>query len=433
MTDEKQFHHIITIDELGDLKKKINVVYDKDGVAFAMDQATDYIAKNAKVKGFRKGKAPKELIKKPYQKNIKVLLEDILKQKGYLHACNEHKLFVLKQPEFSEGSFDVDGSYKFSVVVEVKPNINPTGYIGLTLEKPESNKEEVIKNQLNALKYQYLSYENISEIEDDSIVKLSCKISVDDEVINDVKDHSLVVTSNHEPPFGPNLFGHKVGEEVKEKIVLPESYKENAGKEADVLISVNEVQRKILPSDEDLIKLTGFESREKLDEAISNLADRQILSNEKAALEEQIINKLLELHDFVAPENWVEDEIKFLSQSLQVESMEDEHYKVLQEMAERNVKRTFMLEAIYDEEPSLRLTQKEVDEACKSVSEEKGMDLETFKKKLQESKQVDAFIAYVKHNKIINMILSNANIVEKNEVNEDNSLVSVEEVPEAPF
>ena len=86
------WHHVVMLDDLGGLKRKITVTYDTIGTEMAINKSCELFSQNVQVKGFRKGKAPKNLIKKYYRKEIEKSAAQMLSTEGFMHACYEHKI-----------------------------------------------------------------------------------------------------------------------------------------------------------------------------------------------------------------------------------------------------------------------------------------------------------------------------------------------------
>ena len=170
---KQEWHHIITIDDVGDLKRRINITYDSIGVHNAMKDAVKAVAKQAHIKGFRKGKAPGPIVAKFCKDQVDLATKSILSQRGFFHACNEHKLFLLGEPEINEPKINEDGSFTCNITVEVRPDINPSGYIGLQLTKKLVEREGMVEDTLRELKDLHSTDVQLDEVELDSMATVS--------------------------------------------------------------------------------------------------------------------------------------------------------------------------------------------------------------------------------------------------------------------
>lgn len=426
MEQKQEWHHVATIEDLGNLNKKINITYDSEAVEMAFKKATNIIRKGSRIKGFRQGRAPVQLVKNTYMKEIRKSASSLLESEGYLHACFENKLQPLGDPDIKFSQFNVDGTFSCEMVVEVKPTIEPTGYIGLQLTKQNINKEEIRDQLENEQRTEHMKQVPTDKVELGSFVEVDYIVNCEGAQISNGEGQTFIVSEGREPPFGENLVGKVVGERFTENITLPEQI-EDGGKSAEVDITIKNIFRKVLPTNEELVESMKAPSYEELMEAFDKRAEYIAKEKENQAIEEEIITKLLELHKFDVPIGWVEDEEKYLSSQLGI-NLEDENIKkYIKEMAERNVKRTFILEAIYDAEENLKVEKEEFDAWVEREASKRQVSSSTLLGDLKKNNMLDGVFGMIKHRKVLNFIISQANVVDS--IVENNKV----EIPENPL
>lgn len=432
---EERWHHVVTVEDLGGLKRKVGITYDVEGVQMAMDKATELVGNRVQIKGFRKGKAPKQLVERAHREDIKQFASTLLSQEGFLHACYEQKLTPLNEPKIDNTKFNLDGTFSCEILLEIKPTITPSGYVGMSLEKPKIDQEPIVENLMHELREQHVTVNAIDEIKDESIIDLDFWILVDNEEIMSSKDHKFMIKAGQEPPFGENLFGIKRGEMASAKIVLPEDYGEHAGKEADIKMDIKMITEKVVPTNEELVERTSSESYENLIEQAKQRAQEIAKNQERQILEENIIDKLIEMHDFEIPESWIEDEEKYMYSQFgaTVGKIDDEVSSHIRKMAERNVRRTFIMEAIYDAEKGLAITQEELDSFLEQEAARLNTSLVALKSDLKKKGMADGVYAIIKHRKIIDMILSQAQIEVSQTNSEEPDVVEMPDIPDNPM
>ncbi len=413
--NENKWNHIVTVEDLGGLSRKVNVMYDSVGVQRAMENAAKMVSERAAVKGFRKGKAPLQLIKATCKKEIDTATKAILSQNGFFHACNEHRLFVLKEPVFKNAEINDDGTFTCDVFVEVKPDINPTGYIGLQLNKHSADKQKFVDKYLNELKVNHSITTETNVVENESVVTVDYNVVIDGDKVSFGSDHTFLVDGTQDPPFGKNVIGMKLNEVRIEEITMPNEVDKYAGQKASVEMVMKKITNKKQPTDEQLIEMLNLESFDKLLEILNKKADEEATMIENSSLEEQAMDRLLEMHEFEVPKDWISDEYNYISKQLGFENSDEKTGEFLVKMAERNVKRTFVLDAIYNEEPSLALTNDEINEFLKLEANVRNVSSLVLKEELKKNNMLDSFIAAIKHKKVLNFILSSASIITENQ------------------
>lgn len=409
---QEEWHHIATMQDLDNLQKKIHIVYDNEGVDIAFDKACDLVSKRVQVKGYRKGKAPKPLVKNFFQEKIKIAASTLLANEGFLHACFEQKIQPLSEPKVEDAKFDVDGTFSCDIFVEIKPVIIPTGYVGMQIKKPKIDIKVLFDNILKEIKLQYASIIEKKEVEEGSTIEVDFEVIYDNNAIIVKKSQQFEIYSNMEKPFGSNLLGMKVGEIRQEDYIIPSNFKQYAGSQAILFITLKKVSKKILPTDEELAKCMQI-SYEDLIKLVQQRVEIESSNRMRQILEEEVIDKLLETHNFDIPEKWVNDEIQYIIKQfgVKVDSTE-EFYNYARKMAERNVRRTFILDAIYDAEPTLQITKEEVDELIKQESKRTGLSTIIIKDRLKNKNVMDSVFGMIRQHKVMEMILSQVQFIE---------------------
>lgn len=416
------FHHTIEVEDLGQLKKKVSVTYDAEGVRDATEVAVREVAKQVQIKGYRKGNAPLLLVRNYCSKQVKLTTTSMLSQKCYLHACNEHGFLVLNEPVFEEPEFKESGEFVCVFTIEVRPKIEPTGYVGLQLTKAEVNKEQIFDQLVENLKNSHQSDKSLEVVEDRSIVTVDFDVLLNGVKINNGANQPFFVTAVSSPPFGSNLVGKSLGEVCVEKFTLPKEYENYGGEEVDVHITIKSIVKKIDPTNEELVARTESPSYEDLINVLRQKADKIAQERQVAALEESAVDKILELHEFDVPESWVENESKYMLGQFGMEKAPDEQTaEFVKNMATRNVRRTFMIEAIYDAEPNLKVTQADLEEVIEAEAKRNGVSSLVVKKEWQEKNLLQSVLASIKHKKVMKFILDNSQMIE------------AEVLPEAPL
>ena len=431
MPEEEQdkLHHVVTMENLGGLKRKLTIISDIEIVKTAMKRACNIIGKQVQIKGFRRGKAPDHLVDLYHPDDVKAAASSILSQEAFFYACFEQKIEPLGEPKIEKADFEMDGTFCCEIHAEIKPEIIPSGYVGMQLTRPKMDEEHIFEDVLGEAKSQHMVETQVKEVTLGSVATVNFWVQVDGKEITKGEGNNFMVAEGQEPPFGENLVGMKVGEMKSEKITLPEGH-EHAGKEADVRIELIVATERREPNDEELVEKMQAPSHEELMELFKKDAKQRAENQVRQVLEEQVVDKLVETHEFEVPEQWVEDEEKHTYGQLQASQPDEETKKRIKEMAERNIRRSFILEAIYKAE-NMKVTQEELDLVIKSEAERLNMGRLALQDHIQKEGLMDGVIAAIKHRKVFDLILNQAQIeTEEEPVEEagDNC-----EIPENPL
>jgi len=233
---------------------------------------------------------------------------------------------------------------------------------------------------------------------------------VGDEVVISQEGQPFMIRSGQPLPFGENLCGLKVGEEIDERITLPGDFKKHGGKEAVVSITVRKVTEQVPATDEQLVERTGLES---FNEIAAQVREQAVLlkdQNARQYLEEQAVDALLEMHDFEVPKKWIDKEQKYISSQLGFSGTDAETEEELKNMALRNVRRAFIMDALQDAEPSLAATKEELDDLIRTEAKRLKTPAVKLRKQLQAQGRLDEVLTTIRNKKMMDFLLASARI-----------------------
>jgi FKBP-type peptidyl-prolyl cis-trans isomerase (trigger factor) len=198
---------------------------------------------------------------------------------------------------------------------------------------------------------------------------------------------------------------------VVARLTLPPDFGNHGGKEAEARITVRKILESVLPTDEELAAHSGLGSVDELVRDVRRHADAEIARQAHQALEAQVVDTLLDTHQFDVPSEWIERESRYLTRQLGIGGqVDDGTAKAVRELAERNVRRSFMLDAIYDAEPTLRVKAEEMEAVLDREADKQSVPKTQLKRMLLKQGMMDSIVELVKSKKIMDFLISNAEI-----------------------
>lgn len=319
------------VEDISATKKRLRIEIPSEVIEGEIKTSLDQLRREAKIPGFRPGKAPVTLIEKRFGKEIEgqVLERLIPEQLG--HAIKEAGLKPIAMPTLDEEfKFDRHNPISLSVIVEVVPPIEGIDYENITVKDfPVEVEESDVESTLNRLLEEKAVYETVDrEIDKDDLVSFEY---VDSEIeagepVPNVKE---IVSKMGNEMFPPDLMEKVIGKKKGDIVEFVESFDENRSRELDgrtikIKVAVSEVKKKVRPEpDDEFAKDLGFENitelKEKLKERISGAKKVRVKKLQKS----QILSKLLEKADFEAPESLVQREMEILAMQKSADSAED--------------------------------------------------------------------------------------------------------------
>ncbi len=146
--------------------KEMTVVVPKQEVNDVTNEVYKDISQKVIIRGFRKGKAPRNIVKMYYEDYIKTELSKKLVQEKFEQAAKEKELFIVSMPEITNEPPQENQDFTFTARFDVKPAITPQKYTGLSLKKPKIDVgDQNIQDVLTRLQETYASIQDIEDKE----------------------------------------------------------------------------------------------------------------------------------------------------------------------------------------------------------------------------------------------------------------------------
>lgn len=314
------------------LKRELKVVVDAKELRDRLDARLEELKNHVRIKGFRPGKVPLEHLRKVYGQSV---MAEILQQaisETSQQALMERSERPAHQPkialadetagveDFMRGNADLEYTMSF----EILPDMEIVDLRNLSLEKQVAEVQESdVDKAISQLLESSTSYEpksGAAKKGDRVTVDFVGKIDGEPFEGGAAEDVNVVIGKEaFIPGFEDGLKGAKAGEERTVKARFPEDYPEPklAGKEAEFEVKVKEVAAPKLPkADDEFAKGMGFESLDKLREAVREKLGRELEGVSRAKLKRALLDALDKAHDFELPASLVEAEFNYLWQNL---------------------------------------------------------------------------------------------------------------------
>ncbi|MGV3278056.1 trigger factor [Rickettsiales bacterium LUAb2] len=289
------------------LKRTFNVIFSVPDIEAKEKEQLAAIAKKADIKGFRKGKAPLDVIEKNYKQSVLVRTFEALTKDCLTSIYKEHKISPITEPSVSIKKGDIVNKEAIEIEIEFEtyPSLPKIDLASINLEKVNLTMEESNINEfLTELSKHYREFKDITEdrsSKEKDIVVIDFLGKIDDVAFQggEAKNYPLELGSKtFIPGFEEQLLNKKAGEKVEVKVPFPEDYqnKELAGKDAIFEVEVKKIQEGVDCKFEDIPAKIGIKDLDVLKNDITERHLKQynmIIRNEmKNELIEELINKV---------------------------------------------------------------------------------------------------------------------------------------------
>ena len=272
------------------------------------------------IPGFRKGKAPFNMIKKMY--GVGVFYEDAVDEvidASYPDAAKESGLEIVSRPSISIEEIEEGKAFVYTAVVAVKPEVTLGEYKGVEVQKTKSEvTEEDIETEIKRAREKNSRLITVEDrgIEDGDQVTIDFDGSVDGKRFEGGKaeDYPLTIGSHtFIDNFEEQLIGKTTGEECEVNVTFPAEYhvEELKNKPAVFKVKVKEIQRKELPeaNDEFASEVSDFDTMEEYKKDLSEKLHAEKIEAAKTADEDKVVAKVIENATMEIPDQMVEEQV----------------------------------------------------------------------------------------------------------------------------
>ncbi len=420
------------VEEISSIKKKISVEIPEDQVTKEVNSFYKELGRTAKIKGFRPGKVPRNILERYFKDYVKTEIVRKLIEDTYPEALSETHLEPVSPPAVDPGEFLEGKPFQYSAVIEVKPEIKLEGYTGLKIEgKREEAKDEEVEERLKALQNLHA---NLNTVPDGRPIRAGDFVIVDYEASEGGKpleggkavDFTVEVGSGQFiPAFEEKLIGLKPEEEKEIEVTFPGDYgyPKWAGKTLSFHARIKEIKEKILPplDDEFARDLGEYASLEELKAKLKGEIGKEKEAVLDRQLRDQVVDQLLEANSFEVPESLVEEQVKALVSDTKLklaaqgvalknlgvsEEKLQEDYKA---MAQKQVRTFLILEKIAGQE-GIAATDEEAEDRLKEMSERMHQQFDVVKRYYVKNGLLPEVKAGILRDKALKFLLDKANV-----------------------
>ena len=335
--------------KINDYTREIDINVQWSEIESDFENSLKKFSKNIKMPGFRSGRIPRERLLGQFQQNIEAEFLDSNFQKYYLMAIQQEGLIPVNKAEIKDVQFKMNDHLSFIAEFEIEPEVSLPRLKKNMLSVQRTtyvHDDQDIEDAIIQLKKANATISNVDDGAQEGDYLICTLQKLDESGVPIIgkkfeKQYLRVGKGSFTDDQKDKMIGLKPGESTRLKLPVNED-----GEDADYELTVDKVEREILPElDDNLLKKInpGLDSIDSLKSDVEKKIKENFMERSKTAYERDLSDALIDkVNPSFAPsmvEHYLTNLVDDVKKQNNGEPLDDEkvreHYMPL---AERNVK-----------------------------------------------------------------------------------------------
>ncbi len=430
----------VVIEDRGGCRRSMAISVPADSVVEDYASLLKLYTTQARMPGFRQGKAPAALVEKKFASQLAEDAKERLVPKFYAEAIAQESVKSVSVLGVENVLFNKESGLTFDVELDVAPEFKTPKYKKLSLlRKAVEVSDEDVQGSLDELRARRARFEDVDDrpAEMDDLVQVDYQGTIDGTPLAETysscqdlgsgTDFWVPLADDNEflPGLNAALIGQSAGKPVTLDVDFPADYQraELAGQKAVYTVTVKMVRTRILPEiDEEFLKSFEVEDEAQLRERVKEDMVQSAEQNSEAALRDDAARQLLDAANFEAPQSIVERERtamlrdmigRAMRQGVTREMLDQQQAEMVAHAETASVDRvrlSYIMDVIAESE-SLKVEEGDVDARIEMMAAQYGMPAEAFRTQLEEREgSIEGISEELRAQKVMNFVIENAKI-----------------------
>ncbi len=427
-----------TLEEISSVKKKLLVEIDPEEVNRKIDASYRELRKSAKIPGFRPGKAPRKILESYFSEKVEENVTRDLIAETFAKAIEQVNTAPLGPPLVEKEPLKPGKAFKYSALVEVRPEFELKNYIGVEVERGTCFvSDEEIRNQLDQIREAHgtlVTVEQDRPIREGDYAVLEYEGFEQERPLKDIRSTNFLIkvgSGEFHPDFETALIGLRKGDEKEINVHFEKDFRDSrvAGKALLFKVRIIGIKEMDLPElNDEFARGLGadFKDLSDLKERIKNTLVTREEERIDKEMKEALLQKISEHLDFELPQILVESEINLGVENIRQNLMrsgismekaglsEEKVRNDLRPACEKRVKNMLILSEIANRE-SITINEEDLNRSFEELASSTGQDAETLRKYYEARNMIDSLRQKLLEEKTLNYLVEHAKILETKE------------------
>jgi trigger factor len=420
----------VTVQKLSPVLVEFAVEVPQDKVAAEIERAYKELSRTAKIRGYRPGKAPRDVLTHVYGGQVLQTVTQKLVDDTLPKALAEKSVSPIATLSIAPSKLESKASFSYKARFEVTPDIESVKFDGFPAKKPSTKvTDETITAQLESLRE---DHSTLKAPEPARAAKTGDTVVIDFTLDVDGKHVAEADGKDVQAELGKGallkelddaLVGVSLGDKKDVELSFPDTHNraDFRGKKGVFHVTVTEVKERVLPGlDDDFAKDVGFDTLDLLKADVKDKLGKQLEQRAEDALAEQLVVELCKANPVPVPPSLVQRQSEITLQELAAQArrqnqrlqMNEELQQRLQADSEIKVRAGLLMAAIAKSE-GVQIVDDDLEKAYVELAEQTGKNVARLKVEYRDQKKREVLLGMILEDKILDIIEAKATITEE--------------------
>jgi trigger factor len=418
----------ISANQLSPVLLELNVQVDADRVRAELDKAYQQLARGATVRGFRKGKAPRKVLRHMFGARVAADVAQRLVDETYAKAVDEQKVQAVSQPAIESQAINENEPFSYKARVEILPKIDSVVFEGFKVKRPSVQvTDEQIDEQLKAVQRANSTLEPAGDSHvaaAGDVVTVDFTVSVDGRQIKDASAENLDLELGQSavlPEIEAALLGQRPPFQQDVEVAVPagSAHPDLRGKKAIFSLVLRDLKTRVLPAiDDEFAKDLGeFDDLAALKKSISEDLGKRLEESADNTVAQVLVAELVKANPIQVPPTLVQQQYRVTEQELLRQARSQGGRQQLSAEVRRSIEqdseikvRAGLLMAEIAKAKGIQVGPADIDEGLKGLAEQSGKNLAKLKAEYATQQKREMLVGMILENKVLDIIEAAAQI-----------------------
>jgi trigger factor len=414
----------VHVEKLSPVLVEFQIQVPAETVLTELEKSYQELMRTARVRGFRKGKAPKHVIRQLYGRAVHADVAQRLMDRSLQTALTEREIQPLTQPSVEPTELKAKEAFSFKARFEVRPEISKVEWEKLDARRPKVEVDDKrVDDEIEGLRREHATVEPVegraAQAGDTATLSLSFQIEGKDqqEELDAELGAGQILGFLDEA-----VVGMKAGEHKDVEGAFPKTHPMSKlrGKMTNFHIDVKELKQRVLPKvDDEFAKDCEHENLEALRSALREKLATRMKQQADEDVARQLVAKLCDKNPIPVPPSLVDQQARVSERELRMMARMtgqtlDESTLGQQIRADAEMKvRAGLLMAEIAKEKQVKVTEEDMEKGYAELAEQSGKNVAKVKAEYREKQKRDMLVGMILEDKVLDLLEKAAKISEE--------------------